>query len=338
MKVFVTGATGLIGAHTTLALLEAGHSVRLYVRDRQRAHDYFLKHDHKLDDIVEGDMRDIEKLRSVIPGCDAVLHAAAMVSLNPKKAEEIYQCNLDGMHAVIATAHQLHIRNIVYVSSLGAFFIPNGGPINERSPLGVSTEAYSRSKRDCEALVRKWQQQGYPIQITYPSGTFAPYDPKLNESNHALTALLKVVPLTSTGTQCVDARDLAQIHVKLLETPPLNFQDARYIVAGHFYTWSEFQRLLSKITGRNIFAPPIPGAVMRLIGMLGDAVKRIYPMDFPVTSESMAICSQWPVADSSKVLKTCQMTFRPGEETFSDTIAWMAKAGHLKKQLAGNLI
>ena len=95
--------------------------------------------------------------------------------------------------------------------------------------------------------------------------------------------------------------------------------------------------LLEKVTGRKIFAPPAPGAMLRFFGFLGDIIKKIYPMDFPMTSESMAIVSQWPVADSSKVLATCQMNFRPGEETFKDTIGWMAKAGHLDKRLAGVL-
>ncbi|MCG8316489.1 MAG: NAD-dependent epimerase/dehydratase family protein [Pseudomonadales bacterium] len=339
MKIFLTGATGLIGAHTALALLEAGHTLRLLVRNKQLAKNYFFKHGYQLadDTFIEADMRDAATLRTAMQGCDAVLHAAAMVSLDPKKAEEIYRSNIDSIDAVIGTAHQLSIQNIVYVSSLGAFFIPDGGPINENSPLGISKEAYSKSKRDCEAYVRELQQKGYPIQITYPSGTFSPDDPKLNESNHALTALLKVVPQTTSGTQCIDARDLAQVHVKLLENPPNDFSNARYIVAGHFYSWREFHELLEKVTGRKIFAPPAPGAMLRFFGFLGDIIKKIYPMDFPMTSESMAIVSQWPVADSSKVLATCQMNFRPGEETFKDTIGWMAKAGHLDKRLAGVL-
>ena len=41
MKVFVTGATGMVGAHTTMELLRAGHSVRLLVRNRDKADKYF---------------------------------------------------------------------------------------------------------------------------------------------------------------------------------------------------------------------------------------------------------------------------------------------------------
>lgn len=338
MKVFLTGATGLIGAHTALALLEAGHELKLLVRNEKLARDYFEARGHHIDDFVVGDMQDKALLEQGMAGCDAVLHSAAMVSLDPKKSEEIYRSNINSIDAVIGTAHKLGISNIVYVSSLGAFFIPDGGPITEDSPLGSSKEAYTQSKIDCEKHVRKLQQQGLPIQITYPGGTFGPDDPKLNESNHSLcSALLKLLPLTSSGLQCVDARDLALIHVYLLEHQPENFEQARYLVAGRYYPWRELKKIFDKVTGRNVPAVVIPGALMRFFGLLGDGVKKIYPMDYPMTSEAMAICTQWPVADSSKVIKTTGVTFRSGEETFSDTIRWLSRAGYLDRKLAGRL-
>ena len=44
MRVFVTGATGLVGAHTARALLAAGHEVRILARDEGRARRYFRDH------------------------------------------------------------------------------------------------------------------------------------------------------------------------------------------------------------------------------------------------------------------------------------------------------
>lgn len=338
MKVFLTGATGLIGAHTALALLRAGHELRLLVRNEKLARDYFLAHGYKLDDFVVGDMQDKTLLKKSMAGCDAVLHSAAMVSLDPAKSEEIYRSNINSIDSVIGTAHELGIHNIVYVSSLGAFFIPDGGPITETSPLGKSSEAYTQSKIDCEKHVRSLQEEGMPVQITYPGGTFGPDDPKLNEANHSLcSALLKMLPLTTSGLQCVDVRDLASIHVFLLEHPPADYKDARYLVAGRYYPWRDLKAVFDRVTGRNVPALVIPGGLMRFFGLVGDLIKKVYPMDYPMTSEAMAICTQWPVADSAKVLAYTGTSFRSGEETFSDTIRWLAKAGHLDKKLAGKL-
>ena len=334
MKIFLTGSTGFVGAHTALMLLEAGHELRLLVRNKAFAKQYFEQHGHILDDFIEADMRNKVVLKKAMAGCDAVLHAAAMVSLDPKKAHEIYQNNVDSISAVIGTACELNINNIVYVSSLSAFFIPNGGVITEDSPLGTSTDAYSKSKRDCEIYVRNLQQQGAPIQITYPSGILGPDDPKLSEANHGLISLLKIVPQTTTGMQFVDVRDLAKIHCFLLEKPPQdNYESARYIIAGHFYTWNDFHQLLESVIGKKIISPAIPGYMLRLLGTIMDKVQKIYPIDLPITSESMTIATQWPIADSSKAKQTFDFSFRPAEQTIHDAAHWLIAAGHADKSL-----
>jgi hypothetical protein len=77
--------------------------------------------------------------------------------------------------------------------------------------------------------------------------------------------------------------------------------------------------------------------MMRCFGLIGDGIKKIWPIDYPMTSEAMAICTQWSAADSSKVIKKTGVRFRNGEETFTDTIRWLAAAGHMPKKLAGKL-
>jgi len=338
MKIFLTGATGFVGAHTALALLDAGHELRLLVRDRDAAKAYFSKFHYLVDDFIVADMRDKTAIANGLQGCDALIHAAAFVSLDPKKAKEIYQCNVDSIDAVIGTAIEQGIKNIIYVSSLGALFNPEADVINESSPLGSPTEAYSKSKRDCDEYVRDLQQSGAPIQITYPSGIFGPDDPKLNESNHALITFIKtLIPKTTSGIQCVDVRDVAKVHQYLVENPMHeNFESARYIIAGHYYTWEQFHHLIQSVTGRKIFSPYVPGKVFRALGAIMDVLKKIYPIDFPMTSESMAIITQWTYADSSKILKAMNGEFIAGEQTFHDTAQWLVRAGHLEAKYLQN--
>lgn len=338
MKIFLTGATGFVGAHTALNLLAAGHELRLLVRSEKLARDYFARFGYQLDDVVVADMCDKVAVKAAMQGCDAVFHAAAMVSLDPKQADAIYRTNIASIDAVLGSARELGINNMVYVSSLAALFSRGVTSLNEQSPLGNPHDPYTRSKRDCEQYVRDMQAAGVPVQITYPSGIFGPDDPKLNESNHALVTMLSILPRTSTGIQCVDVRDLAAVHRYLLEHPPAGqAEQARYIVAGIFYPWEDFRTLLEKLTHRRLFSPALPGPLLRLGGAVMDVVKRIVPVDFPMTSEAMDIVTRWAIADSSRVLVHTGISFRSGEETFADTIRWLAAAGHLEKQRAGIL-
>ncbi len=339
MKVFVTGATGLIGAHAAQALLAAGHRLRLLVRNEAAARTYFQERGHELDDVVVADLRETEKVKAALSGCDAVLHAAALVSLDPRRAQEIYDNNLATTRAVIGHAAEIGIGNIVYVSSLAVFFRPGAPRIDESSELGNPREAYSLSKRDCDEYVRSLQRAGKPVQIVYPAGVLGPDDPKLSEANHAVVSFLtQMVPKTSTGMQCVDVRDVAQGLRFLVEHAPAgDMEAARYVIGGHYFQWREIHALLERVTGTRVFSPPIPGAMLRAMGTIADALRPILPVPDNFSADSMAIATQWSACDSSRFVARSGMTFRPGEETFAATIGWLARAGHLSARRAGKL-
>lgn len=339
MKVFVTGSTGLVGAHTALALLEKGHEVVLLVRNKALAEAYFSKRGYHDNEYVIGDMCDKPTIKAAMQGCEAVLHSAAFVSLDPRKADDVYNNNINSIDAVLGSACELGIKRIVYVSSIGALFRPGLETLDEQTPLGNATDAYQRSKRDCEAIVRKMQSEGMPIHTTYPAGIYGPDDPKLNESNESILEFLgTMVPITSSGIQTVDARDLAAMQAYLLENPRTeNFEQARFMIAGHYRTWPEFHQLLESVVGRKVFKMNIPGVVLRGMGWVMDVIQRIYPIDTAISYNAMMIITYWAQANSEKIIKETGINFRSGEETLTDTIRWLVKEGHLDAGKAGKL-
>lgn len=341
MKVFVTGATGLVGAHTVRELLRAGHTVRLLVRSREKAETYFARHGITIEDYVVGDMRDAECVRRGLAGCDALLHAAAVVSVEKSQADMIYHSNLDAMKAVMDTAVEESVPNIIYVSSIGAFcndsHVVKTSTINESADLfDQSTDAYRRSKTDCERHVRQLQAQGAPIQITYPTSILGPDDPGFSESNGALWRFLaQVVPQCSGGFQIIDARDLAIVHRLLLERgAPADRTQGRYFVGGHFYPWKVFGGELERVMGRRLFKLWLPDGLWIAIGMLLDRIKKVMPVDFPLTEEAGVFVTRWTPVSSARVEQELGFHFRPGEETLRDTAAWMYRSGHLKRMPA----
>lgn len=338
MKIFITGASGFVGAHSALELLARGHQVRLLVRSPRGVGEYFSRHGHVVDDFVIGDMRDGALIASSMRGCDAVLHAAALVSVDPRRADEIYRNNVAGIEAVIGTACRLGIARIVYVSSLSVLFQKGIDIIDEQVRLGEPTEAYARSKRDCDVHVRAMQDRGCPVQMTYPAGIIGPDDPRLSEANFAVASFLKAVPQTSSGIQFVDVRDLAIAHRYLLENMHEgSFESARYIAGGHYFAWSDLHATLERLTGRAILAPRVPGKVLRAVGSLTDGLRKLIPFQTHMTREAMGYVTEWVPADSRRVLAQAGMRFRSAEETFTDTIRWLASAGHIPVRLAGRL-
>ena len=73
MRVFITGATGFVGGHVARRYAAEGATLRLLTRRTSRL-DALAGIDA---DVVNGDLREPEGLRSALVGCDALVHVAA---------------------------------------------------------------------------------------------------------------------------------------------------------------------------------------------------------------------------------------------------------------------
>jgi len=335
MRVLVTGGTGFTGSHTVRALLEAGHRVRLLVRDRAKLERVFGPGSAAAEDHVVGDVTRREDVQRAMEGCDAVAHMAAVVDLRASNAAYVLHTNRAGVENVIDGAVAAGIESILYVSSLGAFFRPGAPPLTPDEPILTKGSAYARSKAEGERHVRAFQDRGVPIRISYPAGVVGPDDPGMSETNEAVLAWTGTMGIdTSSGIQLLDVRDLARLHVKLLALPP---RPCRYVAAGELIPWSRFADLLESVTGVRPRVVPIPGPALRGLGLLGDWVKRVWDFPYPITYESMSMATQWPGADASRTVRELGITFRPAAESLRDTLRWMYEAGHLSAQQVGRL-
>jgi dihydroflavonol-4-reductase len=335
MRVLVTGATGFVGSHAVVALLRAGHRVRCLVRDRSKLDRMLATHRIACEDVVVGDVTDADAAARALDGSEAVLHTAAIVALEASRASEVLGTNLRGVENVVGGAHARGIGSIVYVSSVGALWNPDGKVIREDSPLAVARSAYARSKADSERYVRDLQDRGAPIRCVYPCGVIGPHDPGLSEGNHTIRVFLRdLMVITSSGFSVVDARDLAVLLAALLASDTAS---GRFVVGGHYLPWGDVVALMDELTGRRVRRYRIPGPMLRALGRVGDAVKRVYPFDFPLTGEAMDFATMWPTAITSDEITRLGVRFRDARESYADAIRWMVEAGHLEPRLAGRL-
>ena len=335
MKVLVTGGTGFTGSHTVRALVAADHEVRLLVRDPGKVRTAFESDGFVPKDVVVGDMTDAAAVDEALAGCDGVVHAAALVDLRRAAARRVEDTNTRGAELVVGGAARRGLPSIVYVSSLGAFFTPGGPPLSPELPIAPGATAYARSKAHAERYVRRLQEQGAPIRISYPAAIVGPNDPTLSAANDGVRAQVRDLGIvTSSGFQSVDVRDLALLHLKLLELPP---GPHRYAAAGEMLTYSDYFRLLDSLTGRHIRRIRVPGGLARAIGTALDVVKRFHDLDFPVTRDSMEFMTRWPGADADRTARELGLHFRDTTETYRDTLVWMYQAGHLRAEHVGRL-
>ena len=128
----MTGGTGFAGSHTVRRYIEAGHEVRLLVRDREKVRRIFDPQGIAIpeEDVIEGDIVDLATVERAMERCDAVYHGAALVDMRRKMASRVLETNARGVSNVIGHAVKRGLPRIVYVSSASIFFAPGSGPIH----------------------------------------------------------------------------------------------------------------------------------------------------------------------------------------------------------------
>jgi nucleoside-diphosphate-sugar epimerase len=335
--VLVTGGTGFIGSHTAQALVESGWHLRLLVRDQKRASAWFDKRGIRVDAYVVGDISSAADMERAVEGCEAVVHAAAIVGLDAKDAAETERVNVDGTRNVVSAALAAGVKTIIYVSSASALYRHGAIFVDEASEIGTSTSGYGASKTRCEQYVRELQQQGAPIITTYPVGVIGPDDPKLSETVGALVSFLKdVVPLTTTGIQLVDVRDIARAHCSLLQRGAVvgDMLQNRVMLKGEYLPWPRFADMLQSLTGRKVRTMRLSPRVMMLMGRAVDFVRRFISIRAPVSVESMRYTCGWIEVKSRHGF----VEYRDVGSSLGDTIRWLVRERHLPAGLAGRLV
>ena len=177
MKVLVTGGTGFVGSHSVAALLSQGHQVRLLVRSPDQVARSLSPLGAADVESVLGDVTAPQSVKEAMTGCDAVLHAAAVYSIDPRAASRIRETNVRAAENVLGTAVRRGLDPVVHVSSYVALLPPQGAVLTPDSPVKRPRGTYSRSKAESERIARGYQEQGGPVVIVYPGGVIGPRRP-----------------------------------------------------------------------------------------------------------------------------------------------------------------
>jgi dihydroflavonol-4-reductase len=336
VRVLVTGGTGFVGAHSVRAMRDAGHEVHLLVRDPAKIESVLGPMGASDIDHTVGDMRDSSAVTAAMRGCDAVLHAAAVISLRAKDAQTIYNANLTGARTVLGLAVELGMRRIIHVSSLAAIFHPEAPLLHTGLPVANGETGYTRSKSAAEGYARQLQAEGAPVAISYPGGVFGPSAGELvGESAASIAFALKMglLPYADGAWNVIDARDLGRVHVAMLD-PDLRLN--RVLAAGPLLKTSKIAELLTGLTGRRIRALPLPNALFRGTGRVLDQVRRLWDFETFMTHEAMLLTTTMVPSDPSDLVDL-GIELRPTASTLVDVATSLGRAGILDSRHLGLL-
>jgi len=166
-KILITGAGGYVGAKLVPALLEKNYSVTaldLFIYGKE------VLDEHKNLKVVVGDIRNINILKEIIPGHDAVIHLACISNdpsfeLNPQLGQSI---NLDAFEPMVQISKKEKIKRFIYASSSSVYGLKSEKNVTEDVSLEPLTD-YSKFKVECEKILKPFKSEEFTTVTIRPA-------------------------------------------------------------------------------------------------------------------------------------------------------------------------
>ena len=322
----VTGASGFLGRH----LLEANqagphpHPVSALVRDETswKAQGWTAP----LGTVTPlagsvlnpGDWR----AHPGLDGLSGIFHLAALVRHSERDAAQVFATNVQGTIHLVRLAAERHCR-MVFVSTSGTVgcFARPGESADEASPFCETMVArwpYYRSKLEAERQARALATElGVELVIVRPPVLLGPGDHRFRSSEHVLRLLEGKVPFVIRGgMHFADVRDVAQALIRIMELPEPR---PVYHLPGTVSSIAEFYNAVARLAGRKPPGFVLPAGLARAVARLSQALgfsRLPDPLLIEMASHYWSMRSRY--AESELGYRS-----RPGDETISDTIAWL---------------
>lgn len=323
MNIFITGATGYIGAELTKALAKEGHVIHALIRDAKKQSAF----EHPNIKLFEGNILDNESLRKGMENCEAVFHLAAYARVWAKDPETYFKVNVEGTKNVLEAALNLGVKKLVYTSTAGVI-----GPSYEKASTEESVRKvdffneYESSKSISENLIYAYLLKGLDTVVVFPSRVYGPGS--MSDSN-AVTRLIeryikgkwRLIPGDGTKTGSYTyINDVVTGHIQALyKANP----GRRYILGGENVSYNQLFDIIKNVSGKNHKLIKVPVPAMQVFGHLQMIKKSITgkpPLLTPAWIRKYEY--DWSLS-SAKAIKELEYKITPIEDGVNKTIEWL---------------
>jgi dihydroflavonol-4-reductase len=255
-KVFVTGASGMVGANLVKRLVQNKDEVTILVR-KTSSHPF-------LDDLevkrVYGDMGDFNSIKRGMKGSDYVYHLAGYISYNKKDRKKLFDINASGTRKVMKAALNLKIKKVVHCSSTAAIGIGDskGDILDEESEFKPRFKkiGYMYSKKLAEDEVLKAYEEGLNVCLVNPSSIMGAGDEKMNSG--ALFKNIKdnrLKAATPGGNSIVAVSDVVEGLILAMEK---GRSGRRYILNSQNIEYIDLFNIIAKVVDSKRIKRKIP--------------------------------------------------------------------------------
>jgi dihydroflavonol-4-reductase len=303
MLVAITGASGVIG------------SVIAHNFSEKKIQTRTLPHS-------ECDILDMAGLIKAFEGVDVVVHAAGLVSFNPRQKNRLYDINVNGTRNVVNACLAQGTKKLIHISSVAALGKQKPGTIiNEdtRWISGAATSDYSYSKYLSELEVYRGQEEGLNVSIVNPSIVLAAGDGRRSSSQLFGYVWRQRPFFTDFMLNYVDARDVAEMVGRLLHE---GHNGERFIASAGTVPARKILQLVAdrfKKRAPGIHIPPGVAGIAARFEELRTLITGGEPL---ISRQSVRLLREPVIFENAKAKKVLGMEF----QTLENTLDWCCDA------------
>jgi dihydroflavonol-4-reductase len=268
-----------------------------------------------------GDLFDDEALGVAMRDVTTVFYCVVDARAWLHDPTPLFRTNVEALRHVLDAAVRADVERFVFCSTVGTIGHPGTGLATEQTPhcearLGG---AYIASRINGENLVLQYHREhGLDVVVLCPSTTFGAGD----HGPVAHGALIKAaaagkmpVFVRNQRMEVVDVDDAARAFLLAEEHGRAG---ERYIVSDRMMSSKEILTTAAAATGHRPPRIGVPRTVMKLAGLLGDVIGRVFRQDVPLTSVSVRLMLDMPPLDHSKATRELRWTPRRTEDAIRE--------------------
>jgi len=271
VRVLITGGTGVVGRYAIEALVNRGYAVRVLSRTPQK-YNWLTALNVET---VQGDITDPATVAAAMTGITHVIHAAALVSLWPRRMPEMLATNLAGTRNVLASCKKHGIQRMVNIGALASVGEPNDATITKVTEIVAAhpradESEYTASKRMANEEVDQAARDGLSVVSVLP-----PLVLGVGEWTSSSAAFFKLMYegasfYTDMRLPAVSADDLTHVIMSLLFTNAHSGE--RFFVTAGALNGKEMFSLIAQSVGKPAPTIKLPNGLIKVIGWLSEKI------------------------------------------------------------------
>ncbi len=326
--ILVTGATGLVGSHLLVKLLQENEEVKALFRSVKQIEKvknvFAFYHQNALFDKinwVQGDITDIPSLEIAFENITHVYHCAALISFDPSDEDELRKINIEGTANVVNCCIDFGIKKLCHVSSIAAL----GNPKEHETIITEETEwnpeelhsDYAITKYGAEMEVWRGHQEGLEVVIVNPGVIFGYGFPKKG-SDVIIQSVKKGLSFYTKGNVgIVSVNDVIYCMIKLMRS---EINGERYVIVAENIENKKLLTYISKIL--NIKSPTIEATntIISIAWRLDWLLSKILWRKRKLTKITAKATTSNKLYDASKIKSELGIIFQKKEDYINSNL------------------